>query len=157
MKAIPVWMLVFFMIFTYSCDNKGVYQGKKDFNNRYWVFSDPAKFDFEIEDPGRSYNLSFHVRNTAKYQFQNIYLQYYLEDSTGRLLSRELKNIELFNSITGIPLGKGLGDLYDIEKVFLENYQFEHPGKYRLQIDQFMRQDSLPEILSVGLRVEYAD
>ncbi|MCK5207121.1 MAG: gliding motility lipoprotein GldH, partial [Cyclobacteriaceae bacterium] len=32
----------------------------------------------------------------------------------------------------------------------------ENKGKYKLRIDQFMRQDSLPEILSVGLRVEYA-
>lgn len=157
MRIVPAFILIFTLIATLSCDTKQVYQEKKDFRDRHWVFSDPARFDFEITDADRSYNLLFHVRNTAKYQFQNIYLQYYLEDSTGRMLSRELKNIQLFNSITGVPLGKGLGDLYDIEKAFLEDFRFEYPGKYRVQIDQFMRQDSLPEILSVGLRVEYAD
>ena len=90
------------------------------------------------------------------YPFQNIYLQYYLEDSIGRLQSKELTNVQLFNAKTGIPLGSGLGDLYDIEKPFLEKYKFESVGKYKLRIDQFMRKDSLPEIVSVGIRVETA-
>ena len=51
-------------------------------------------------------------------------------------------------------MGKGLGDILDIQKVFLEKYQFDNPGLYRIRIDQFMRQDSLPDVLSVGLRVE---
>lgn len=155
MKGFIPWALTGLLFVVVACDNQRVFEGKKDFSDRYWVFNNPAEFEFEITQPDKTYNLLINIRNTTKYQYQNIYLQYYLEDSTGRLLSKELKNIQLFNSITGIPLGKGLGDLFDIEKVFLEDYTFENSGKYHLRIDQFMRQDSLPEILSVGLRVEY--
>jgi len=158
MKGLPSWILFLVLFFVVSgCDSKRVFEGKKDFAENYWVFNDPAEFEFEIEDTDETYNLFFNVRNTSKYQYQNIYLQYYLEDSTGRLLSNELKNIQLFNKITGVPMGKGLGDILDIEKVFLEKYHFDKPGKYRLRIDQFMRQDSLPEVLSVGLRVELTE
>ncbi len=158
MKVLPVWILAGLLVsLVPGCDSKRVFEGKKDFPDRYWVFNNPAEFEFEIIDPDKNYNLLFNIRNSAKYQYQNIYLQYYLEDSTGMLLSKELKNIQLFNAITGVPLGKGIGDLYDIEKVFLEEYNFMNPGLYRLRIDQFMRQDSLPEILSVGLRVEVAE
>lgn len=154
MNRMPPWIFAgIFFIFS-GCDSQRVFEGKKDFSEKYWVFNDPAEFEFEIDNSEKVYNLLFNIRNTSKYQYQNIYLQYYLEDSTGRLISKELKNIQLFNSITGVPLGQGLGDILDIEKTFLEKYTFENPGLYKLRIDQFMRQDSLPEILSVGLRVE---
>jgi len=154
MKGLSLLILTLSLFIISGCDNQNVYNGKKSFSEKYWVFNDPAEFEFEIQEPERSYNLLFNIRNTSKYQFQNIYLQYYLEDSTGMLISKELKNIQLFNPITGIPLGKGLGDIFDIEKAFLEGYSFKNPGKYKLRIDQFMRQDTLPEVLSVGLRVE---
>ncbi len=156
MKRFPAWVLACFIFIVIGCDNNRVFEDKKDFPEKYWVFNNPADFEFEIDDTEQAYNLLFNIRNTPKYQYQNIYLQYYLEDSTGRLLSSELKNILLFNTKTGVPLGKGLGDIFDLERTFLENYSFEKAGKYKLRIDQFMRQDSLPEILSVGLRVERA-
>ncbi len=157
MKGIIGWILLSLLFTVVSCDSKGVFVEKKNFPEMYWAFNNPAEFEFAIVDADKKYNLLFNIRNTAKYQYQNIYLQYYLEDSTGRLLSKELKNIQLFNSKTGIPLGKGIGDYYDIERIFLEHYSFPSKGKYNLRIDQFMRQDSLPEISSVGLRVEYAE
>ena len=157
MKGLPFLVLIVAFFLQLGCDSRRVFEGKKDFSDGYWVFNNPAEFEFEISDVERDYNLLFNIRNTSKYQYQNIYLQYYLEDSTGRLLSKELKNIQLFNPITGVPIGKGLGDLYDVDRIFLEKYSFSSPGIYQLRIDQFMRQDSLPEILSVGLRVEYSE
>jgi gliding motility-associated lipoprotein GldH len=145
------------LLFFSGCDSKLVFEGKKDFTDRYWVFNDPATFNFEIADPDQKYNLSVNIRNSARYKYQNIYLQYYLEDSTGRLISKDLKNIQLFNAKTGVPVGKGLGDLYDVDRVFLEDFEFEGKGTYVFRIDQFMRQDSLSEVLAVGLRVEYAE
>jgi gliding motility-associated lipoprotein GldH len=156
MKRILGYCLSMLILFT-GCNSKRVYEGKKDFPDRFWAFNDPAIFNFEIDDPNLKYNLSVSVRTAANYKYQNIYLQYYLEDSTGRLVSKDLKNIQLFNPVTGVPVGSGLGGLYDVQRVFLENFQFDHKGAYRFRIDQFMRQDSLPEILSVGLRVEMVE
>lgn len=155
MKGLLPWIMITLLFLVSNCDSKKVFEGKKDFPDQVWIFNDPAEFYFEIEDTDKAYNLLFNVRNTGKYQFQNIYLQYYLEDSTGRLLSKELKNLQLFNAKTGIPFGQGLGDIYDIERTFLEKYTFENKGKYKLRVDQFMRRDSLAEVLAVGLRVEF--
>jgi gliding motility-associated lipoprotein GldH len=155
MKGLPPWILVALLFIISNCDSKRVFEGKKDFSDRFWSINNPAEFNFEIDDTDKSYNLLVNIRNTASFKYQNIYLQYYLEDSTGRVLSKELKNIQLFNAKTGIPHGKGIGGFYDIERTFLEEYNFEHKGLYKLRIDQFMRQDSLAEILSVGLRVEF--
>jgi gliding motility-associated lipoprotein GldH len=157
MKRLSVWILAGMLVIISGCDSQSIYKAKKDFSEKYWAFNDPAEFEFEILETDKPYNLHFNIRNTSKYQYQNIYIQYYLEDSTGMLITKELKNVQLFNSVTGMPLGEGIGDILDIEKTFLEDYTFSNPGKYKLRLDQFMRQDTLPEILSVGLRVEMAE
>lgn len=151
------WLLLLISLFFTSCERDIVFEGKQDFPERYWVFNNPAIFNFDITDINSRYDILVNIRNSATYPYQNIYLQYYLEDETGRLLSSDLKNIQLFNAVTGVPVGKGLGDLYDVERPFLDSYQFESTGKYSIRIDQFMRQDSLPEIVSVGLRIKYSE
>jgi len=157
MRRFAAWLILFIPFLFASCDQNHVFEGKKDFPERYWLFSDPAVFDFEISETDKQYDVLVNVRNSGKYRYQNIYLQYYLEDEAGKLISKELKNIQLFNPITGVPLGTGLGDLYDVERPFIENYKFDKVGKYRFRIDQFMRQDSLPEIIAVGIRIRLSE
>ncbi len=156
MKHIFACFLIIISILS-GCESKIVFEGKKDFPERYWVFNNPAIFQFEIDEAERPYDLSVNIRNAATYKFQNIYLQYYLEDSTGRLLSKDLKNVQLFNPVKGIPIGTGLGNIYDLDRTFLEGFRFPGPGLYTFRVDQFMRQDSLADVLSVGLRVALAD
>ena len=55
---------------------------------------------------------------------------------------------------TGKPQGKGLGDIYTHQFDLLKNYTFQKPGSYQIKLKQYMRQDPLPEINSVGIRVE---
>lgn len=151
------WLLLLNSVLFISCDTNLVFEGKKDFKEKYWVFNDPATFDFEITNVDSKYDVLVNIRNSAKYKYQNIYLQYYLEDESGKLISKELKNVQLFNPITGVPVGTGLGDLFDVERPFLEDYQFEKVGKYSFRLDQFMRQDSLPEIIAVGIRIQTSE
>ena len=111
-------------------------------------------FDFEIPDRNRKYNLYVNVRNTASYEYHNIYFKYTMKDSDGVMVREELVERNLFDPKTGHPLGSGLGDIFDIQLPLLENYSFEEPGKYNLELQQYMRHDTLRHVLSVGLRVE---
>jgi len=72
----------------------------------------------------------------------------------GTLLSSALQNMDLFDPINGAPLGDGLGDIYDHRILAISHQEFPAQGLFRFKVQQFMRQDSLPLILSVGLRVE---
>jgi gliding motility-associated lipoprotein GldH len=137
-----------------GCDKKRLFEGYKDFPDRQWIQSESAEFEFLVENKDIDYNIYYSIRNTNAYPFQNLFLQYYLEDSTGNLLSKDLKNIQLFHPVTGVPVGDGMGDIFVLKKPFLENFKFEESGIYRLRIDHFMRMDTLPEIISVGIRVE---
>jgi len=155
-KLIQAFSILFLSMFFYACNNDRVFEGKKDFEDRFWPKQEQVHFDFEIQDKDSEYNLFYTLRYSNTYPYQNIYLQYYLEDSSGKVVSKELDNILLFNAITGIPTGDGLGDIITLQKQFLGHYKFPAEGLYNFNIEQFMRLDTLPEILTVGLRLEKA-
>jgi gliding motility-associated lipoprotein GldH len=65
-----------------------------------------------------------------------------------------LDELILMDPKTGQPRGKGLGDLYDNKVLMKRAYRFTKPGTYVLRIKQYMRQDPLPDVVSVGISVE---
>lgn len=149
-----LFILVVFISFT-SCDSSRVYEDYNDMEEAFWHLDSIQTFDFKIDDTTRSYNLLGTFRNGSSYPFYNLYFQYTLQDSTGNILKKELKEVDLFEPKTGQPLGSGLGDLFDHSFVLEENYKFESSGTYSLSFEQYMRRDTLPFILSIGARVEF--
>ncbi len=137
-----------------GCDQNRVYEENKDIPDAIWRVNDIPKFEFEIEDNKQSYRLHFNIRSTLSYPFQNIYVKYNLRDSVHKILKTELKEFLLFDVKTGEPQGGGVGDLFDNRFLILEDYNFDSPGRYSVDFQQFMRIDSLPMIVSVGLRVD---
>lgn len=141
----------------WACDNSRVYEENIEMENKTWVADSALNFEFQIDDPEQAYNLYYNLRNSASYPFQNIYVIYTLKDTLGHQLDSMLVNKNLFHPKTGKPYGSGLGDIFDHKFQLLQNYRFDKAGAYRLKLQQFMRRDSLPEILAVGVRVEKAD
>ena len=151
-KIIPWLLLVIFVSF--ACGRNRIYERNVKFSDRIWNKDSAALFDFEITDINANYKFYFNLRNTILYPYQNIYLSYSLEDTLGNVYDSDLTNINLFNSKTGKPFGNGMGDIFDHQYLVIEDYQFNNPGMYLFRIKQYMRMDSLPEIMSVGLRIE---
>ena len=150
----PVLILAIFMT---ACDESRVYEKNHDFEERMWPVTEKPEFEFEIKDAQVNYNLYCDVRNTISFPYTRIFINYYLEDSSGVLLREKLTSTYLFDQDTGKPLGtSGLGDIYDHRTPILNNYHFAHPGKYRIRFEQYMRMDTIPGILAAGLRVEKA-
>lgn len=142
------------VLFCIACDTNRVFEDNQDMENNFWHQEDPVEFNFRIEDPEISYNLYTNFRNASAYPYHNLYYQYTLEDSLGNEILSKLQNINLFDPKTGEPLGSGLGDLFDHQQLMLEAYHFPAAGNYAVTFQQYMRTDSLPMILSVGLKVE---
>jgi len=138
-----------------ACDTNRVYEYNKDFSDRTWKIKDTAVFDFPIKNTGAKYNLYYNVRNTIDYPYARLFIHYSLTDSSGNELFRKLVNNDLFDQKTGQPNGNsGLGDIYDHQFLLLKDVEFTHQGKYFLKLEQYMRQDTLPGIIAVGVRVE---
>lgn len=137
-----------------ACDNQRVFEQNIDIEKGKWAKGDIKHFEFEITEPQQSYNIYYNIRNTVSFPFHNLFLTYTLEDDKGNKLSSKLQNMNIFDEKTGEPLGNGLGDIFDIQVLSIENYSFDRPGKYVFKVQQFMRRDTLPDILSIGVRVE---
>jgi gliding motility-associated lipoprotein GldH len=137
-----------------ACDTPAVFKENVDLDGGRWYVRQTPSFAFEIDDPARPYHVYYNLRNTSTYPYYNLYVTRTLLDSAGRVLERKLDQLQLADAATGKPLGSGLGDLYDHKILAMKAFRFPYRGKYTLRIQQYMRQNPLPDIQSVGLSIE---
>jgi gliding motility-associated lipoprotein GldH len=154
--TIVLFLLISFFWLS-ACDENRVYEENQDFGQKVWLVDSVPAFEFEITDPQQPYNIYWNIRNTLNYPFHNLYLTYYLEDTLGRRIATDLHNMLLFDPKTGEPYGSGLGDIFSHQIMALPTYKFDSAGIYRIRLQQYMRTDTLKDILSVGVRVEKAE
>jgi len=119
-----------------------------------WDVQQRPTFTFTIADTAARYDVYFDVRNASGYGFYNLYLKHTLTGPTGRPVGPPLLHqMVLMNPKTGEPLGAGAGDIFDHQFLALRQQHFAQLGAYKLTLEQYMRQNQLPGIMSVGVRV----
>ena len=127
MRSIPGLAIIVLLLF--SCDDQRVFEKNDDFDSRYWLVNEKPEFEFEIQDSLQSYNLYCNVRNSLDYPYARIFITYYLQDSTGSILSKDMVGQMLFDEKTGEPFGEsGLGDLYDHRILLKKSHRFPYTG-----------------------------
>jgi gliding motility-associated lipoprotein GldH len=139
-----------------GCSDGRIYDTHIDIENALWPENKELIYEFEVKDNQAAYNVIYNIRYTNTYPYYNLYVHYYLADSTGKALRDHQLHMDLFDSKTGKPLGKGLGDLFDgsFLNEDLKAYKFPYAGKYKMKLKQYMRQSQLQGISSVGVKVE---
>lgn len=153
MRIVFCAVLIAFMVV--SCDSNRVYEKNVDFKDRSWKITEPASFEFQITDTTKKYNLLMDVRNSIEYPYARLFVNFDLKKDK-EILSKELISFYLFDQKTGKPFGtSGIGDIYDHQFSILKDKALKK-GTYQVTFQQFMRQDTIPGILAVGLRVEAA-
>ncbi|WP_026135706.1 gliding motility lipoprotein GldH [Nafulsella turpanensis] len=143
----------------YACDEQRVFEQNIDIADHTWHKDSVLQFKTEIADASIPYNVYYNIRNGVDFPTQNLYLRIEVQDSTGRVLTSDLNNIELFDPKTGKPYGDGLGDIFDHQVKVLDGFRFPEPGTYLIEVqhkmrDKVMVNNHLPSIMSVGVRVE---
>ncbi len=150
-----IFVFLLLCVLISACDARRVFEENTDFEKRSWLASDHPTFSIEVADNNQLYNVKVNFRNSLEYPKANLYYQFTLQDSLGGEIEKKLINNFIFDEKTGEPFGSsGLGDIFDHQFPVLENYRFNAPGKYTIQLEQFMRMDTLSGILSAGVRVE---
>jgi gliding motility-associated lipoprotein GldH len=158
-KALKSLLFVTAILITcLACDQTRVYEQNTNISNNQWAIDTIPAFTFDITDVSHPYNIYYNIRNSVSYPYYNLYVTYYLSDEKGKMLSSRLQELTLMDPKTGKPLGDGVGDIFDHQILSnIQNYTFPKAGKYTFKVKQYMRVDPLPEIMSVGIRVERAD
>lgn len=153
MRLIQIGIFLLGCSLFFACGDNAVYEKHIDFKDGEWYYSDSLVFDFEIDDTTQRYNLLMMVRNSdEKYPHRNLYVMTHTRFPSGELLKQEL-NIVLQDE-KGYWLGDCSGDVCELVLPLQQKVRFPEIGKYSLKIEQYMRLNPLPGMISIGFRVE---
>lgn len=137
-----------------SCDPNRVFEKNIRIPDGIWNRNNPVRFEVVVEDTITPHNLYINVRNTGMYPVSNLYLFVTTIAPSGHTIKDTVQVI--LADERGKWLGKGLGDIWDNQKLYKEQVRFAQKGEYIFEYEQAMRLEKLPFILDVGLRVEKA-
>lgn len=135
-----------------GCEKNRVYEKNISIEKFSWNSDTIPAFTVEIPDTTALYNIYVNIRHADLYPFQNIWLQVGTRFPDGKETNRRIE-ITLAND-EGKWYGEGLGDIWDFRSLIQENAYFNTTGTYTFTVSQIMRQDPLPGIMAIGLRVE---
>ena len=145
-------MAVLASVLFVACDKNRIYEKNIAINKYVWSSEFTPSYTVEIKDTDVLYNLYLNIRHAEIYPYQNIWLllttQFPDSTSSSKRLEVVLANDE------GKWFGEGMGDIWDYRVLIQENAFFTRPGFYTFKLTQNMRQDPLPGIMAVGIRIE---
>jgi len=138
-----------------SCRQIDVFEKNISIPKYEWNSSFGADGTFIIEDTLASYNLSIVLRHTDAYAYNNIWLNVGLQSPQDTMYFQKI-DLSLGSDATGWE-GTGMNDIWEVRKLLNGRpRRFKKAGEYRFRINHIMRDEPLPYIMSVGLRVEKA-
>jgi gliding motility-associated lipoprotein GldH len=121
-----------------------------------WASSFKPRIDFTIQakDTADRYNVYVVLRHSDAYQYNNIWIQGTIRkpgDTIGKSLRADLPLAD-----NNGWKGSGMDDIYE-HRVLVRDLAltgFSKPGTYSFTLQQIMRDDPLPHVLNVGVRLE---
>ena len=144
---------VAFCQFVSSCTQIEIFEKNTSIPKYQWQQSFTAKGDFIITDTTSAYSIYLVLRHTDAYMYNNIWLNIGLQPP-GDSMHVQKVNLVLGDDANGWE-GTGMNDIWEIRKLLNgAPRRFKQPGKYSFSISQIMRDNPLPHIMSVGLRIE---
>lgn len=147
------WLRGCILLFCSFCNENTLYTAEIKLTDNIWERKTTCVFDFTIQDAIQAYDLYLVIQYTHDYPYQNLHIQYQLQNEQVQLNSTVSMDHLLSDSKTGKPLGKGWRAKKCLKVPLITNHYFEKPGDYSLTFVQFMRTEQLTGITSVGIQL----
>ncbi|TMI91743.1 MAG: hypothetical protein E6H08_12930 [Bacteroidetes bacterium] len=107
---------------------------------------------YTITDTTALYQVFFVIRHTEKYNYNNIWVNYYYQPPNDTL-HKEAREFQLATNEKGW-LATGMDDIYEHRIKLAPDAGKLKAGNYKFILENIMREDPLKEVLNVGVRVE---
>ena len=122
-----------------------------------WASSFKPSVDFTLQgkDTAGTYNVYLVLRHTDAYLYNNIWIQGTVRQPGDTSAKSQRYDLTLATNDKGW-LGSGMDDIYEHRVLIQPETRFTRPGTYSFTLEQIMRDDPLPHVLNVGVRVEKA-
>lgn len=117
-----------------------------------WQYKDIITDSFEVIELGHYHQISANLRINGDYQYANMHLKMTITAPDSSIKTYNVP-LELADK-AGKWYGSGLGDIITFSLPIFHRKFLTQKGKYVVAIAQDMRLESVPNVLSIGLRVE---
>ncbi len=136
-----------------ACTRLDVFEKNMVIPKNQWPYSLQPSFDFIIKDTTASYNLYIVLRHTDAYRYNNIWLNVGTQ-SPGDSTRYQKFELQLGSDAKGWE-GTGMDDIWELRKLITNGpVKFNKAGNYHFSVAQIMRENPLPNIMNIGIRVE---
>jgi gliding motility-associated lipoprotein GldH len=136
-----------------ACGKSVVYDANKHIPDAKWIKDSVVAFEVGISDTASLHTLYINLRNNTAYPYCNLFLFIKTIAPSGIFVCDTVEY--MLTDAYGRWQGKGFSKYIDNRLEYKSSVQFPVSGVYRVEIMQGMRMYALPDIVSVGLRVEY--
>jgi gliding motility-associated lipoprotein GldH len=137
-------------IFLYSCGETPHYDKTYSFDNKTWEQRVKPKFSVDIKDTTKVYDFIITLRTTTSYSFNNLWVFLNTKTPSG-IEGREPFQIRIANP-DGSWIGRKSGTVVENQLIFRAR-KFPEKGKFNFEIEQGITDESVDEVLDIGLRV----
>ena len=104
-----------------------------------------------LNDTTSLYNIYVQVRHTVEYPMSNLYMFVHVKGPQGQH-RKDTVNMILAEP-SGEWVGRGTGNLRELQLLYKKQTQFRTPGTYVFTLEQAMRNPELP-VTDLGIRIE---
>lgn len=136
-------------VFVISCTTKVVYKHTVKIENGFWTYENPAQFSFSVQDTSILYRLALNIEHGDDYPYENLYVKIHTE-YPDQSTKADVVSLELADH-SGLWNGACRRNTCRVNIPLQEKTYFSDPGDYTLQLEQYMREDSIPGIRSLEL------
>ena len=135
-----------------SCTTIDLYEKTVPIPGHAWENSFRPSFEFTIKDTNSLYQPFLILRHNEKYNYNNIYLNLYVQ-GPGQDASQKFQvNLSLASNEGGWK-ATGMDDIYE-HRIELDQAKHLKAGNYKFTVEQIMRENPLQNIFDAGIRIE---
>lgn len=152
-KSLSITFLgnIFLIFLLYSCQIEPGFEFSQSFGEDGWDISKPVIFKTDSLVKSEDYLAESSIRFDDSYPYYNLFMNAQIMDSKNHLIAKKRLEFILFDPITGKKINK-IGKSMGEGKVIISSQLSLKKGeKYHIKLEQIMRLDTLPGILSVNL------
>jgi len=135
-----------------TCTTVDLYERTVSLPGHEWKSTNKPEFNFIITDTTVLYQVFFVIRHTEKYNYNNIWVNYYYQPPNDTL-HKEAREFQLATNEKGW-LATGMDDIYEHRIKLSPDAGKLKAGSYKFILENIMREDPLKEVLNVGVRIE---
>lgn len=134
-----------------SCNDNALVDKNVAIDGHTWDYENKPHIEVEVTDNSQRYDVFLNFRHTSQYPYSNVFILMHQQHPSG---FRDTTRVEIrLAEPDGRWLGKGTGSVFNHQQKVKSNYVFPDTGRYVFSFEQNMRENPLPAVSDIGLRV----